>query len=218
MEHRHGMQEHRVAIEEPLAHGREAGERQVVVADHHAFGEAGGAAGVEDAQQGIATAAGIGDWLGGGQQRLARQHAGGCLTIPGVDQGAQGPGLLEDAQAYLDEGLVDYQHGGFGVVQGIGNLGQTPAGIHRIQHAIAPRYAECVFDIALRIAREHGDAFAAGHAQGLQGAGQARDTLAEFGEGDAATLVADGRRVGPFRHVAVQPLGDIHPNLRISCS
>jgi hypothetical protein len=85
VEHRRGVQEHAAGREvvggEP-AHGRR---QQVVVAEHDALGPAGGAAGVEDAGELVAAAAGVLDRLGGSDQLLDGEHAVGGGAVPAVD-------------------------------------------------------------------------------------------------------------------------------------
>ncbi|MCY1364158.1 hypothetical protein D9M68_565820 [compost metagenome] len=203
VEHRHGVQEHRVATVEAPGKPRQAGEGQVVVADHHALGETGGAAGVEHPEQRIAAAAHVLHRLGRGQQCLVVEHAFGGFAVASIDQVAERIGLLEDRFAHRLEGVVDDQHGRLRVVQGIDDLGHAPARIDRVQHTIAPRHAQAVLDVTLRVAREHGDAVAAGHAQPLQGAGQSGHALPEFGERHTASQLANGSHIGTLLHVAV---------------
>ncbi|MCY1448328.1 hypothetical protein D9M71_649880 [compost metagenome] len=115
----------------------------------------------------------------------------------------KGPGLPGDHSPHDLERVVDDQHGRIGVIQGIDDLGDAPARIDRVQYTVAPGYAQAVLDILLGVARQHGDAVPAGHAEFLQCAGQPGDTLAELGERHAAPLAANGSGIGALLHVAV---------------
>ncbi|MCY1412317.1 hypothetical protein D9M71_277190 [compost metagenome] len=218
VEHRHHVQVIAGRIGAAAVQHTQRGERQIGVAEHHAFREAGGAAGVEDAQQGVATAACVLDWLVLGDQRFVAEHAFRRLVVAGVDHRADGLGLGGDLPAQVLEGIVDDQHGGLGVVEGIDDLGGAPANIHRVEHGIGPGHGLVVLDITLRVDRQHCHAIATGHAELLQRAGQASHAVAELGIGHAAALVADGRRVGTPLQMAVQTLGDVHQNLQSCCS
>ncbi|MDT4853797.1 hypothetical protein FQZ97_880750 [compost metagenome] len=211
------MHEHRTLAKETLGLARQPGEGQVVVADHHALGEAGGTSGVEDAQQRIAATAHVLHRLRIGQQCLVGKHALGSLAVAGIDQVANGLGQVRDGFANLLEAVVDNEHGRLRIVEGVDDLRHAPAGVHRIQHPVRPGHAQAVFDIALRVARQHGDAVAALQAQALQCTGQACNPAAKLGEGQALAQITDGSRIGTLLHMAMQALGDVHRNLRSCC-
>ncbi|MCY1359063.1 hypothetical protein D9M69_456170 [compost metagenome] len=85
VEHRHGMQIARVrAIAYPVL-GGEGGDTDVVVAEHDAFGGAGGAAGIENSQQGVAAAMRVFHRFILGDQRFVVEHALGRFAVAGID-------------------------------------------------------------------------------------------------------------------------------------
>ncbi|MNO74353.1 hypothetical protein D3C76_653490 [compost metagenome] len=215
VEHRHHVQVVAVGMGAAAVQHAQRREGQVAVAEHHALGEACGAAGVEDAEQGIALAARIFHRCAGGDQRLVAEHAFRGLAVAGVDHRAQGLRLGHDLPAQGEEGVVDDQHGGVRIIQGIDDLGGAPADVHRVDHRIGPGHGLVVLDVALRVDRQHRHAVTTDHAQLLQGSGQAGDALAEFGIAHAAALETDGGRIRPPLQMAVQTLGDVHQNLRI---
>ncbi|MCY1286702.1 hypothetical protein D9M70_356780 [compost metagenome] len=184
------------------------------MAEHHALGEAGGAAGVEDAEQRIAATAGVFHGLAAFDQRLVAEHAFGSFAVAGMDHRADGLRIGGDARAELLEGVIDDQDGGIRIVQGIDDLRGAPADVHRVEHRIGPGHGLVVLDVALGIEGKHGHAVAAGHAQLLQRSGQAGDALAELGVGHAAAVDAYGGGIRAPLQVAVQALGDVH---RKSC-
>ncbi|MNN19801.1 hypothetical protein D3C81_1330560 [compost metagenome] len=81
------------------------------MADHHALGEAGGAAGVENPQQGIAATAHVFYRRRFGQQRFVIEHAWRGFTVAGINDMAYGFGLAGNQRALVLEGIVDDQQG-----------------------------------------------------------------------------------------------------------
>ncbi|MDT4826565.1 hypothetical protein FQZ97_598800 [compost metagenome] len=210
VEHRHGVQVDAVLAEGQTVAQGHGGEGEVVVAEHHALWETGGATGVEDPQQRVAAPAHILHRRVFGDQRFVGEHALRRLAVAGMDQRADGLRLLGDLERQLLEAVVDDQHGGFRVVQGIDNLLQAPADVHRIEYRVGPGHRQVVFDVALGVDRQHGDAVAADHADALQAARQAGDAVAELGEADALTQATDGDCMRALLHVAVQRLSNVH--------
>ncbi|MNZ72100.1 hypothetical protein D3C78_904700 [compost metagenome] len=189
----------------------------VVVAEHHALGKTGGATGVEDAQQRVTAAARVFHRLAVGDQCLVAEHAFRYLAVAGIDHRANGLRAGGGAGTQFLEGVVDDQHAGVRIVEGIDDLRGAPADVHRVQHRIRPRHGLVVLDVALRVERQHRHAVTAGHAQLLQGTGQACDAVAELGVGHAAALIADGGRIRAPLQMAMQTLGDVHQNLQNCC-
>ncbi|MCY1417317.1 hypothetical protein D9M71_328490 [compost metagenome] len=214
VEHRHDLQDGRIdSVGTMFAHSHDA-ETGIVVADHHPFREAGGAAGIENTQQRIAATAHILYRLVPGDKGFVAMHAFRSLAVAGVDQDGSDLRLAGDSPGHALEGIVDDQHGGFGIVEGIDDFRHAPAGVDRVEHGIGPGHGEEVFDIALRVEGQHGDAIAAVHAQALQAGGQAGDAIAELGEGEATPLVTNGRLVRALLDMTVQGLREIHWNLQ----
>ncbi|MNN39777.1 hypothetical protein D3C81_1538260 [compost metagenome] len=185
--------------------------------EHHTFREPGGAAGVEDTQQGIATAARVLDWLVFGDQLLVVVHAGGRFAVTRIDQGTDGLGLGDDLRAQVLEVVIDDQDGGFRVVQRIDDLRHAPAVVHRVDHRIGPRHRLVVLDVTQGVERQHGHAVTTGHPKLLQRPGQAGDTVAKLAISDTASFVTNGGRVGTPLQMTVQPLGDVHAKLQSCC-
>ena len=83
------------------------------MAEHHALGEAGGAAGVENAEQGIAATARILHRFADRDQGFVVEHAARRFAVTGVDHLAHGFRLLEYLGAQFLVVIVDDQHRGF---------------------------------------------------------------------------------------------------------
>ncbi|MNR01603.1 hypothetical protein D3C85_1174130 [compost metagenome] len=89
------------------------------------------------------------------------------------------------------------------VVQGVNDLSHTPADIDRIEHGIGPWDRLVILDVTLRIKRQHRHTITTGHTQGLQGTRQASDPIAEFGIGDATSLITNGSGIWAALKVTV---------------
>src|SRR3954468_6996639 len=90
MEHRRGVQAHAAPAHEVLAGEQPEGRgQQAGVAEHHALGPPGGAAGVEDAGELRATAADVLHRLGPGDEVLEGQGAVRDRAVAGVDHVVQ---------------------------------------------------------------------------------------------------------------------------------
>ncbi|MNE34859.1 hypothetical protein D3C80_1285960 [compost metagenome] len=203
VKHRHHMQKYRPDAIGARAHRRHRGAGDVVVAEHHALGKTRGATGVEDAQQVIAATTGVLQRCALGDQRLVGQHAGRCRTVAGIDQRAQGCRPCGDLRAQRFEGVIDDQHCGFRIVEGIENLVGAPAVVHRIQHGVCPGHRQVILDITRGVLRQHRHALAALHAMVLQGSRQPGHALGKLDEGQAPFTVTHRDRMRPLLHLAM---------------
>ncbi|MNE78988.1 hypothetical protein D3C80_1754370 [compost metagenome] len=82
------------------------------MAEHHPFGEAGGATGVEDAQQGVALAPCILHRSVGTDQGFIVEHARRGLAVTGIDQGVYALGGSADLCRQGGKGIIDDQDAG----------------------------------------------------------------------------------------------------------
>ena len=117
--------------------------------------------------------------------------------------------------------VIDDQDAGVAIIQRIGDLRRAPAGVDRIEHAAAPPHAHHVFEVAVRIEREHADPVAFRHAEPAQRGGEARDMIREFAERAPASLERDRHPIRILLQRAMQALGQIHALLflpRLSAS
>ncbi len=181
------------------------------MAQHHALGAAGGAAGVEDAHQFLARGHRVRHRLAGGDQFLVVPRFGGAGIVVGINQVKRNGFCQFDA--HRSERLVHDKRRGTAVAQRVLDLGVAPADVGGDDHSTCPGDAEIEFEIAVGVQHQHRDPVAALHAELKQSAGQPCDTLADFAPA-AAALAVDGRdplRVG-LQHPA-QPLGHVHKSL-----
>ncbi|MNE57798.1 hypothetical protein D3C80_1527860 [compost metagenome] len=117
MEHRHGVQVARMcAVAYPVLVG-EGGDADVVVTEHHALGETGGAAGIENAQQGVATTVRVFNRFVLGDQGFIVEHAFRRFAVTGINHQADTLGLDGHLGAQFLESIIDDQHAGLRVVQ-----------------------------------------------------------------------------------------------------
>ncbi|MNN49972.1 hypothetical protein D3C81_1645340 [compost metagenome] len=149
MEHRHYLQHDRIPTVGAILTHRHGAEADIGVADHHPFREAGGAAGIENTQQRIAATAHVLHRLMFGDEGFIAMHAFRSLAVAGVDQDGGDLRLAGNPLGHALEGIVDDQHGGFGIVQRIDDFRHAPAGIDRVDDGIGPRHRKEIFDIAL---------------------------------------------------------------------
>ena len=85
MKHRRGVQITGAWLVMEDGHRVQGIENQVPVAQHHALGTAGCAAGVEQAGQVFIAALCIGDWRGCLQDRLVTVHSGRWCVVTEID-------------------------------------------------------------------------------------------------------------------------------------
>ena len=123
MEHRRGMQIGAVGGGQTIGAHRQARAAQIGVAEHHPLGKTGGAAGVENAGQVVASPDCIRDRCRGSNQRLVIMGAGGCLRVAAIDHLAQGLRIAAQPLDHRAEVLVDQQQGRARIVKRIDDLG-----------------------------------------------------------------------------------------------
>ena len=123
MEHRRGMQIGAVGRGQAIGAHRQARAAQIGVAEHHALGKTGRAAGVEDTGQVVAAPDRIGHRCRRGNQRLVIMGAGGCLRIAAIDHLAQGLRIAAQPFDHRAKVLVDQQQGRARIVKRIDDLG-----------------------------------------------------------------------------------------------
>ncbi|MNL63657.1 hypothetical protein D3C87_1878100 [compost metagenome] len=87
------------------------------MAEHHALGETGGAAGVENAQQGVAATVRVFHRFVLGDQGFVVEHALGRFAVTGINHQADALRLDGHLGAQFLEGVIDDQHAGLRVVQ-----------------------------------------------------------------------------------------------------
>ena len=138
MEHRAGDQADRVFLVIALGIGGHAAGQRVLVAQHHPLRPAGGAAGIEDAVQILAGAAGVRRRIVLPDHVLIAGQVGG-RPVGHAGQFHMAAHLGLQLAAHLLHRLVDEQQDGAGILQGVGQFRQAPAQIHRHHHAAGPR-------------------------------------------------------------------------------
>ncbi|MCY1292660.1 hypothetical protein D9M70_418960 [compost metagenome] len=213
VEQRRDVQAQGVVDRLEVGHAHQRAGPQVAVRQHHALGQAGGAAGVENHREVLAAAPAVLDRRALGDQPLERQHAGRRLAFVGVDQNRFTPGLGDDRLDQRQVHVVDDQHAGVAVVQRVDDLRRAPADVHRIEHRPGPPAGHHVLLEAVGVQRQHGDALAGLHAEVAQRPGQARDALGVLAVGAVAAAI-DGRHlVGGHLQRRVQALGQVHGDL-----
>ncbi|MNM90030.1 hypothetical protein D3C81_1022760 [compost metagenome] len=183
---------------------------QVRVAQHHALGKAGGAAGVKDAGQVVALPVGILDRPAPGNQVLVVEHARRGLAVTGIDDVAQGPGFGGHPGGGFLEGVVHDHDDGVGIVERIQDLSGAPTDIDRIQHRTGPGHRHEVFEIARRVQRIHRHAVTRGNTERAQRTGQPGNARAILGECQPLALEPHREVVGPLLQGAVQALRHVH--------
>ncbi|MNP06799.1 hypothetical protein D3C76_987980 [compost metagenome] len=117
VKHRHHMQKHRVGAIGARRHGSHRGTGDVVVTEHYPFGKPGGATGVENPQQGLATATHILHRWAVNDQRFVIKHAWRRIKGAGMNDPLHGHRLCNNLLTLLHEGVIDDQNRGFRVVQ-----------------------------------------------------------------------------------------------------
>ncbi|MNF82688.1 hypothetical protein D3C84_649990 [compost metagenome] len=113
VKHRHRMEECRPRLATSGDQGVHRRERHIAMAEHHPFRSAGGAAGVENAKQGITAAARIFHRLADLDQGFVVEHPRWCFAVTGVDHHTYGFRLFLHLGAQCLVVIVDDQHGGF---------------------------------------------------------------------------------------------------------
>ena len=170
VEHRRGVQVGAAGDEEVLAgqHAERRGE-QVGVAEHHALGPAGGAAGVEDGGEIVAAAAGV-VRPARGRRRAARRTSSRPVrgSSPAWTTCVEVRVRRADARDVAGEGVVDDEHAGVDLGERLGDLGDAPAQVDRDDDAARPQRRGEELVIAVGVQRQDRGALAVLDAQLLQ--------------------------------------------------
>ncbi|MNX80410.1 hypothetical protein D3C86_1120700 [compost metagenome] len=150
----HVEQRRHVQRDAALGHGclrkaLDADGPQRPVAVHHALGETGGAAGVEDAGQVVAGAVCVFNRRGGVDERGQRRHALGRAALACVEEDRRPFGAGADAFDAVEKMVVDHEDAGVAVVQRVDDLGHAPARVDGVEHAAAPPDAHQHFEPAV---------------------------------------------------------------------
>uniref|UniRef100_A0A0N4Z3R4 Transcriptional regulator n=1 Tax=Parastrongyloides trichosuri TaxID=131310 RepID=A0A0N4Z3R4_PARTI len=188
---------------------------QIAVAEHHPLGQAGGAAGVENARQVAISGQVLLGRFGSLDQAFMRQVRGRARRPVQGDQAldrALGQKLFGDG----GELLAEAQNLDARVSQLESQFRRGQPGVQRCQHAPGPEHGEIGFEIEVAVVGQDGDPVA-GLQPGLfvQAASQAGDAIADLAPG-AATLAVDGGGAARGRDDgADEALGDSH---RKGCS
>ena len=210
VEHRRGVEIDRAVRQQALAQHVQRVAGDVGVAQHHALGTAGGAAGVEDAGQILARGHRVRNGLARSDQFLVVLRLRRSLIVIGIDQFHRHG--FRELDAHFGKRLVDDEHRSAAVVQGVFDLGVAPADVGGHDHRARPGDTEIEFEVAVGIEHQHRDPVASLDAELLQPARELCDALADLAPGAAAVAVdgGDACRVG-LQHPA-QALGHIHHN------
>ncbi|PBI92112.1 hypothetical protein BKP43_20490 [Variovorax boronicumulans] len=212
-ERRH-LQQPRAVVEEGAEHRDLRVDHQRRVAEHHALGPAGGAAGVEHAGQVVSAAQRVGHGLALADQRFVFRHARGRLALAHVDPGGDGARGGAQFVRRRQELVVHEQDVRRAVVERVRHLGHAPARVDRVDHAAGPPHGQVVLQRAVGVEREHAHAIAGLHAQATQPTRQARDALAEFAVRARAALEHGGDGARAALHGAVQGLREVQRRWR----
>ena len=162
------------------------------MAQHHAFGAPGRAAGVEDAGKLVVSCFSIRNRRGGREQAFVirqRLRAGG-LTVVGVND-RQRADPLGDFAAHCRERGVDEHDLRAAVAKRILIFQRAPPYVQGYDDGPGPGDAKKELDIPVLVQTQNGDAVAAGDPQSLQRAGEPGDAVGQFGERSPPILEHD---------------------------
>ncbi len=124
----------------------------VFVREHHALGNARGAAGIEATGEILAASAGIGHRGVALDQRLAWQPSCGRGVVAQVDARRQAAARRAQIGHHWRAVVVHQQHSCVAVVQRVGDLGRAPARVHRGPLCRRRRRPVCLSASAARLA------------------------------------------------------------------
>ncbi|MEY9615340.1 hypothetical protein ABIF21_008214 [Bradyrhizobium elkanii] len=219
VEHRRRVQIDRAARPQAFAERVERIGHQIAMAQHHALGAAGGAAGVEDAGEIVTAAHGIGHRCAARDQRLVILHAGRRLALVGIDQLQAGDGACQ-RRADRRKRLVDEQDRCAAVAQRVLVLQRRPADVERHDHGAGPADGEVELEIAVGVERQDRDAVAVQRAEGADRGGKAGDAVADLAPVAPPLTADDCEPVWIDLQRAPQSVRDVHsspPLMRFPC-
>ena len=209
MEHRGGVQIDRAARPQALAKRVHRVDHQIAVAEHHALGTAGGAAGIEDAGKIGAIAHRIRHRLAAFDQRLVPFHSRRRFAFVGVDQ-LQARNSLRQRRADGGKRLVDEQDVGAAIAHGVFVLERAPADVERHDDGAGPAGGQIKLEIAVGVERQHRDAVADAGAERTNSCGKPRHAFADIAPVSPPLAAHDGEPVRIDLQRAPQPVRDVH--------
>ena len=209
VKHRCRMQIDRGARPQPFTERVKRVGHQVAMAQHHALGTAGGAAGVEDTGEIVTLAHGVRDGLALRDQRFVVLHAGGRLAVIGIDQLEARVGLGQ-GRADRCERLVDEQDLRAAIAHRVLVFQRAPADIERHDDGAGPADGEIELEIAVGVQRQHRNAIAVLGAESADSGGEASDAIADLAPVAPAFTADDREPVWIDLQRAAQSVRDVH--------
>lgn len=179
------------------------------MAEHHPLGAAGGAAGVEDAREVGTAAHRIRNRLALRQQGFVAFHSGRHVAVIGIHQLQSGRGLRQACSCRC-ECLVDHQHQGAAIAQGVLVFERAPPDVERNDHRAGPCGRQIKFEVSVGIEREHRDAFAGSRPEPTQAARQPRYSFSDLAPVPSPVAKHGGEAIGIDLQRAPQSLRSIH--------
>ncbi len=210
MEHRRGMEIDRTIAQFQFLGIGDAADIEVGVAEHHALGKAGSAAGIEDTGQIVTGAARVRHRVGGVQDVFVVVHALGRVAVSGKDDCAQARHLGADRGGGGSEGIVNNQDFRARIVQRIGAFGRGPADVHRHHRAAGPDRGKEILDETVRVERQERDPVPRFHTECLKRPGQFLHPFEKLQPVVAALSENRGDTFGVDLRGAAQDRGNLH--------
>ena len=209
VKHRRGVQIDRAARPQAFAERIQRIDHQIAVAEHHALGASGGAAGIEDAGEIAALAHRIRHRRAALDQLFVIVHAGWRLAIIGINQ-LEARDRIGERGGDGGKGLVDEQDAGAAVAHGVFVLQRAPADVERHDHGAGPAGREIELEIAVGIERQDRDAVAGLRAEGADAGGKPRHAVADLAPVLPPIAIDDGKAVRIDLQRAPQAVRDVH--------
>ena len=186
--------------------------------EHHAFGESGRAAGVNNGGQGVGGAAHIFHGQCGNSFFFQGQVTIRGLSFPDVNTLPKGRECIGHGLRRGHQAIVHRQRAGTAVAQGVGHFGRCPTCVDRVDHQPGPSPGQQQLDHAVAVQRQHGQALAGLQAQRTQGRRGAGHPVHQLPIGLAAVACDGGNFVGVPLHRAVQTSGEVHACVSIGAA
>ena len=212
VEHRCGVQIDGVVDRADHGHVLQGVGDMIAVAQHHALGAAGGAAGIKNAGQAVARV-GIFLDLGMAIDQHVMHGVGAGQRSVDADDGQRIFDQFAQGGDQVPEGAIDEQYTATGVAQREGDFRRRPPIVDRHDHAAGPWHGKEDLKMPIGIQSDHRDPLAGRDAEGLKAAGQTRDALGQLAPGATAFTVDGCDAVRDLLVVAAQGLGNSHDAL-----
>ena len=217
VEHRGGMYPGHGVVEVEACDRVHRVPHQVVVAEHHAPGLAGRAAGVEQGGERVTPGAGVGDrrcryeLLVGPHARRWRivvevEHHLDCRQLPGQRNGMR------------LHGAVNEQHARPGIFENVPDLGRCQPGVHRRHDGAQPRDGVHQLEVMVAIECQDGDPITGLHAGFVKSTGDPRDAVGRLRPDAPPVSEHRGLFPRPDLRCTPQPLGQIHCTPHLRCA